>query len=221
MMDMSNMIAAAVAAKLTPEFVEKEIDARVGKLVVDAIDSALRSYSDTGKLIEKSVADALRVESLDLPSYGTTVAAMVKAQVEARVSDLVAGKLAEDVDDLLKLAPKTIKLSEIAADMLKRHDEGFGEVITVIVQRNEYGGAHIYLDDEQVIAERDRYRSEVSMYVGSDGTIANASIRERDIKSTQALGSRYGLAQKIRAFYACGTVIEVDEDSVVTSIGDY
>ncbi|MBN8845961.1 MAG: hypothetical protein J0H88_22205 [Sphingomonadales bacterium] len=93
---LSNLISAAVAARMTPEFIEKEVDARVDKLIVESVDRALRSYSDTGKLIEKAVEDALRVNSIDLPAYGEIVAAMLKAQIERRVAPLVAERLAAD-----------------------------------------------------------------------------------------------------------------------------
>ena len=83
-------ISHAVAAKLDSAFVEKEIDIRVQKLVSKVVDRALRSYSETGKLIEQKIEEALRVDRLDLPSYGETVSKILKAQIEAKVSKLVA-----------------------------------------------------------------------------------------------------------------------------------
>lgn len=221
---LSTLISAAVAAKMTPEFIEKEVDTRVGKLIVESIDHALRSYSDTGKMIREAVDAALRVHRIDLPSYGTTVAAMVKAQIEANVAPIVAGKLAEDMEQLLGLAPKTVKLSEIAAQMIEsRHSDGYGDVITVIVEYSDVasGYAHIYLDDEQVLDRRDKYRCKYHFAVNREGKIYSASIGDRDIKSTSHIGPDFGLGQKIRAYYAVGTVIEIDEDAVVTSVGDY
>lgn len=220
--NLTNLISAAVAAKMTPDFIEKEVDARVEKLVVESVDKALRTWSDTGKLIEKAIEDALRVDRLDLPTYGNVVAAMVKAQVEAKVAPLIAGRLAEDIDELLKLAPATVKLSEIAADMLKRHDDdAYGEVITVIVEQSEYGSTWVYLDEDQVYDERNKYRCDYRLLIGKDGKISSATLREHDIKSSKHFGTSYGLEQKLRAYFACGTVIEIDEDRIVTSAGDY
>lgn len=220
MTEMSNLIADAVARKLTPEFIEQEIDTRVGKLVVEAVDKALRSWSDTGKLIETAIENSLRVDRLDLPSYGSTVTAMLKAQIEARVSDLVAGRLAEDMDELLKLAPKSVKLSEIAAEMIRGRD-GYGEVITVIVKHTEYGSTWLCLDENEAYEERHDHRCAVRLLIDKGGKIASATLDDRDINTTKVLGNRYGLAQKVRAYYAAGTIIEIDEHSVVTSIGDY
>lgn len=217
---LGSLISGFVAEKLTPDFIEKEVNTRLEKLVVESVDRALRSFSDTGKLIEKAVEEALRVDRIDLPSYGITVAAMVKAQIEARVSDLVAGRLAEDVDELLKLAPKEIKLSKIAEDMIDGRD-GYGPAITVIVEENEYGSTWVYLDEEEHRESRDKFRCPYRLLIGKDGKIAAGSLDDKDIKSTKAIGRAYGLAQKIRAYYACGTTIILDEDAVVTSVGDY
>ena len=219
---LGDLISAVVAERLTPDFVEKEVVARVDKLIAASVEQAFRSYSDTGKLIEKAVTDALRVDRLDLPSYGSVVAGILKAQIEARVSGLVAGQLAADMEELLSLAPKEVKLSDIAADMLKLHTEDYGPVITVEVERTEYGSAWVYLDEERHLKGREaRREAECQLLVGKDGNISSASFRGRDINDNKHIGRPYGLAQKIRAFVACGTTITLDEDCVVTSVGDY
>lgn len=218
--NLGGLISAAVAAKLTPDYIEKEVGARLDKLLTEAVNTALRSYSDTGKLIEKAVAEALRVDRLDLPTYGNVVAGMLKAQIQAKVAPLVAGRLAEDMDELLKLAPATIKLSKIAEDMRTDRD-GYGPVITVIVEHSDYGFTHVYLDEREVYGARDKYRCDYHLSINKEGKIYNAKLRERDIKSSTHIGTSYGLDQRIRAYFACGTVIEIDEDNVVTSVGDY
>jgi hypothetical protein len=49
-LNIGGLISAAVAERLTPEFIEKEVITRTDKLVTEAINSALRGYSDTAKL---------------------------------------------------------------------------------------------------------------------------------------------------------------------------
>lgn len=220
--DLASLISNAVAARMTPEFIEKEVIARTDKLIVESIDRAFRSYSDTAKVIEKAIEDALRVERLDLPTYGNMVAAMLKAQIEATVAPVIAGRLSEDIAEILKLAPAGIKLSQIADDMRERHDgDAWGAVITVIVEHSEYGSTWVYLDDDAARERRDKHNCPYRLLIGKDGKIASAVLREHDIKSSKHFGSSYGLEQKLRAYFACGTVIEVDEDCVVTSVGDY
>lgn len=218
---LSGIISAAVAAKMTPDFIEKEVNSRVEKLIIESVDRALRSYSDTGKLIEKAVEDALKIERLDLPSYGSIVTSMLKAQIEATVAPLVAGRLAADMEDLLKLAPKEVKLSQIADEMRERYEgEGYGPVITVIVEHNDYGSTWLYLDEETHHERRDKYKCKISVLVSKDGTISSARTDDRDVGKGW-IGRAYGLEQKLRAYVACGTKIILDEDAVVTSVGDY
>lgn len=224
MTDLTSLISAAVAAKMTPEFIEKEIDARVGKLLTESIDNALRSYSGVGKMIKDAVEEALKVESIDLPTYGSIVTKILKAQIEARCSELVAGRLAEDMEQLLNLAPKEIKLSTIADDMRESRDsDGWGEVITVIVDHSDVvaGYKRIYLDDREVYRRDDKYKCDFHLSLDSDGKIFGATINGSDLNCTKVIGRSYGLGQSIRAWVACGTRIIVDEDDVVTSVGDF
>ncbi len=220
--NLSTLISAAVTAKMTPDFIEKEVNTRVDKLIVESIDRALRTYSDTGKKIEKAVEDALRVDRLDLPSYGSTVMAILRGQIEARVSEVVSGRLSADMEELLSLAPKEMKLSAIADDMRERHenDGKWGQVITVLVESTEYKSVWLYLDEDEAYEHRDKYKCKHRLLLSDDGTIASATVDGRSMNDTKHIGRSYGLAQKIRAWVACGTRIELDEDNVITSVGD-
>lgn len=225
-MDFTNLIANAVAAKMTPEFIEKEVNTRVEKLIVESVDRALRTYSDTGKLIEKSVEDALRVDRLDLPSYGSVVTAMLKREIETRVSDLVEGRLAQDMSDLLSLAPKEIKLSEIADGMRERykdyHDHAYGPIISVVVEESDTSSGYFYIGLDENEAEKRRRRDcAYEIAIDKEGKIYSATLEGRSLKDTSRLGHNWGLDQLIRGWYACGTKIIVDEDAVVVSEGDY
>ncbi|WP_164521359.1 hypothetical protein [Sphingomonas sp. ABOLF] len=206
---------------MTPEFIEKEVNSRVEKLIIESVDRALRSYSDTGKMIEKAVEEALKVERLDLPSYGAIVTQMLRAQIEARVAPLVAGQLAADMDELLGLAPKEVKLSEIADQMREEHEgKGYGPVITVIVEHKDYGSTWLYLDEEAHHERRDKYLCKHSVLISKDGKISSARTSDRDVGKGW-IGRAHGLEQKLRAYVACGTTIILDEDAVITSVGDY
>jgi hypothetical protein len=220
--NLTDLISRAVTARMTPEFIEKEVTSRVDKLIAEAVNTALRSYSDTGKLIEAAIAEALKVDRLDLPSYGHVVTGILKAQIEATVAPLVAGRLSADMEELLSLAPKEVKLSSIAEDMLKKHEgEAYGPVITVIVERTDSGSAWVYLDEDVVHNDRAKSCAAIRLLVTKEGTVASATINGRNTKKIDHIGRAYGLEQKVRAWVACGTVITLDEDNVVTSVGDY
>jgi len=55
---------------------------------------------------------------------GHTAAALTPDRDDdpARLSEVIAGRLAADMDELLRLAPKEVKLSEIAAWMREMHE---------------------------------------------------------------------------------------------------
>lgn len=222
MSDTTDLINKAVAEVMTPDFVKNQVATRVQKLVVEAVDDALRSYSGIGKQIKEAVKASLEVNDLNLPSYGLLVTGMIEKQVKDHAGALIDARLAEDIRELLNIAPAEIKLSEIAKGMIEgRHDDGYGEVITVIVERNDYGTAWLYLDEEQHHTSRDKYQCQHSLLLNQDGTISSARIDKRDLKDTQNIGRCYGLADRIRAYYAAGTKIVLDDDAVVTSVGDY
>ena len=225
--NLTNLIADAVAATLTPEFIEKEVRTRVEKLITEAINSTLRSYSETGKLIEKAVENALKVDRLDLPSYGLMVTEMLQQQIEATVAPILAGRLKEDMAELLKLGPKEIKLSKIVEGMVeKRKEDGaWGEnLVTCIVEESEYGYTHIYLDERDHHTEREKYLCDYRLMLDKDGHIRGGHLRGTEYKSGKpnqsVIGRAYGLEQQFRAMIACNTKVIVDEHAVVTGWED-
>lgn len=219
--NLGDLISASVAKNLDAAFVEKEVEARINKLIVEAVDNALRSWSDTGKLIHKAVEEALRVDRLDLPSYGSTVAVILKEQIEAKVADLVAGQLSKDMSELLSLAPAEVKLSAIADALLEENEGEYGELISVIVETSGYGTSWVYLDGGEVYTERDKYKCEHRLGVDKDGKIFSATIGGKDVKTSKHIGRSYGIEQKLRAYVACGTKLILDEDFVSRGKGDY
>lgn len=221
--NLTNLISNAVAARLDGDFIEKEIQTRVDKLITESIDRALRTYSETGKLIEKAVEDALRVDRVDLPSYGSTVCKMIKAAIEHHVADVVQGRLKQDVEELLLLAPKTVKISEIAELMLESHKGGdeYGEVTSFIVKESNYKSRWLYLDDENVLQECDKYRCKYRLLVNEDGSISSVYISDKAARPENWVGRSYGFEQRLRAYVACGTRIEFDTEYPCTTVGDY
>ena len=222
--NLASLVAKTVAEKLTAEAITEAVEARVSKLVEGAVESALGRYGEIGKLIEAKVSDALRVDRLDLPAYGDTVATILRKQIDARVSDLIAGQLSKDMDALLSLAPKEVKLSEIAQEMLDDHSSEYGEnLITVIVHEPDWSTTSkwVYLDPREHYTERDKHRCAFSFAVNEDGSIFGASLEGKEVKPGSHIGRSYGFAQKLRAYVACGTRIILDEDEVSTGKGDY
>jgi len=217
-----DIISAAVAAKLTPEFVEQHVASRVEKLIVDVIDSSMRSWGDLGKTIEAAVKNALKVHDLNLPSYGALITGILEREVRGNAERLIEARLVQDMRELLSIAPDEVKLSEIARDMLEaRDDDTWGQVITVIVGEPSYGSHWLYLDPDHAYSERDKHKCAHRLLVNASGKIAVAYINGASLTDINVLGRGGGLADKIRAWYAAGTKIILDADEVVTARGDF
>lgn len=210
MTDLSHLVNEAVLNTMTPERVQEAVQKHVDTLIKDAVRDSMSSYSENGKLVRKAVEEALRVNKLDLPNFGSMVMQMLTASLQAHCAEVIEAKLAEDMRELLELAPKTIKLSQITDRMLEDGDE---HEITVEVERTEYGSTRVYLDPR---VRTDKYRCDVRLLISQDGRITSGTLSERDLKGTKTFGRSYGLEQMVRSYYACGTVIEIDEHNVTT-----
>ncbi|WP_257556482.1 hypothetical protein [Sphingobium sp. CFD-2] len=221
--NLTNLISQAVAARMTPDFIEKEVNSRVEKLVIECIDKSFRSYSDTAKQVEEAVTEALKVHKLDLPSYGEMVTVMLKKQIEAVVAPIVAGRLASDMEELLGLAPKEVKLSEIAEFMRQEHEgeDRYGQVITVILEEPSYSSQWLHLDEDHHYSAHDKHKCKHRLLLNQDGTISGGWIGDRDFQKKAWFGRAYGIEQRLRSYIACGTKITIDVDAVVTSVGDW
>lgn len=119
----ANLIQDAIHAALNPEKIGILAEKHVERLVEEAVQESFHSWTGTGKAITELVKASLQVKDLDLPSYGHVVSEIVRRAVEGRVAEVVSAKLAKDLDDLLNLAPKRIKLSELVAELLGPESE--------------------------------------------------------------------------------------------------
>lgn len=247
--DIALLASQALQAATAPERVKEIIDKQIGETVERSIKDAIRSYSNFARDLEKKIEEALSINNLDLPSYNTMVCAMVQNQVEAVTAELIEGRLKSDVAEMLKVAPKTIKLSHIVAEMRKGHEEdgGYGEVVTCIIEGIDYEDSDfwgprwkIYLDDSDHYEWKDKDNCNVVLEIHhgikDDRNQANHEINTGTISQIQewsgvitskggkagfTMKRPYGLAQRLLAMYASETVIEVDEDEICTSVGDY
>ncbi|HVY60766.1 MAG TPA: hypothetical protein VHF22_03895, partial [Planctomycetota bacterium] len=185
----ANLVQDALNAAVTPERIREKVDQHVNRAVDEAISEAMRSWSETGKVMREAIADSLRVHRLDLPSYGRTVAAIVERQIQARVAEVVAAKLAKDLDDLLHLAPKHVRLSELVAELLGPveadgcHCEGLPRVYCHL-EWSEYRGCTVYLSKETPARPRD---ADVEIYISLPKKVDEYK-RDEAIEGTILLG---------------------------------
>ena len=247
--DIAALAAEALANATAPEKVREIVEREIGKTVEEAIKQSVRSYSPFGRALEKKLEEAMGINDLNLPSYGQMLTDLVQRLVQKHVSDLIGARLEEDLTDILKIAPKTIKLSEITSKMLENHSDDYGPVITCIVEDesesdSDFWGPSwtVYLDDtEHTEKARDakvklrirhgiRDKSGPPSHKLTTGKIWLVEADGRRVTADKSAGWHgtfrrphevYGLAERLLAYYAAGTIIEMDVDEVVTSVGDY
>ena len=107
------------------------ISAAVVKTTNHAIQETLGTYSDFGKQLKQSVATSFAIgPSIDIPSYGHAILAVLRQQVEAVKDDSMRRIIAERMAEILEPAPETIKLSEV----LEKYKE--------YVKEQNSGGCH-------------------------------------------------------------------------------
>jgi len=247
--DIAKLAAEALAAATAPEKVREIVEREIGKTVEDAIKASVRSYSPFGRELEKKLEEAMGLNSLNLPSYSQMMTDLVQRLVQKHVADLVGARLEQDLIDILRIAPKTIKLSEIAAAMREGHEGDYGDVITCHVENDDrhesddfWGPSWtVYLDDRE--HHRDPKNASVRLQIShgvrdkagppkhelTTGTIWRIDSDGRTVTTAASAGWHgtfrrpdkvYGVAERLLAYYAAGTIIEIDDDNIVTSVGD-
>lgn len=241
---LNEQVLEAVQAVMTPEYVADRIQQHVTKLLDDAIQKALSSWSPTGKEIDRAVQESLRVVDLDLPSYGHVVSQILEAQIQLRVSEVVSAKLSQDTENLLKLAPKQVKLSELIADLLAKEDDSCScdpAEVSLEIEHTEYSSCWVYIHPGSKPKSQYDYdvRLLVSLpkraegYKGDEplvGVISQGHVRGTDLKKDvrfgygaehygqkREFGRWFGFEQKILAMYAVGTQITLDEHDCILS----
>lgn len=230
---LDTLVHEAVINTVTPDYIQGKVQQQVDRLVDEAIRDSLRSYSDTGKAIKEAVAESLRLKtSLDLPDFASVVTDILERQVKARVAEVVQAKLTQDMEDLLSLAPKRVKLSELVAELLGDDEERYSVFCKV---KWDVRFVDVYLDEDKQNRDRDtniqftihlpKRADDYENGETPEGPISFGTVKGRDLKKTTSFGFSkeqvefgrlYQLEQKVLAMYACGTIIEIDEDDVIT-----
>lgn len=218
---LTDFIAAEVLRLAGEEALRGKISDHIEKLIAEAIRSAFQ-WGDVNKQITKAVQDALAIEGpLNLPSFGNTVMALLRQKLDETVNQHIAARLDEEMTQILLLAPKEVKLSEVVKQMiadLDQHDR-YGTHVTCIVEQSETvtGYFHVYLDEEE---GKTKYACDTRLATDSEGRIYSLVMDQKDAKTTLRMGA-YGWKKPIFTAYCCGSRFVIDEDFVSTGVGDF
>jgi len=224
--NLADFITAEVHRQASGDAIRKLVETGIEKLIADTVRSAF-SFGDLRKQLADAVNDSLRVDGpLGLPGYGTMVMAMLRQSMDAIVSDIVKERLEVEAREILKLAPKEVKLSEIIEAMKKEEDESerFGTRATCIVEESENvdGYRTIYLDPLDVENRRDvfgsrssygapaKHTAAVKVSVDAAGKIYHLTVDAKDPKTTISMGYLEPWKRTLFALYAAGGKLDVD-----------
>lgn len=222
--NLTDFILAEVHRQTSEEAIRALVEKQIGGVIQRSVEGAFRSFGHVGQQIEKAVTNALQIgDTLDIPGYGNMVMAVLRAKMDEVLSPLVNERLAAEMTEILKLAPKEIRLSELVEKMIEECDrqDRRGSSVTCIVDESGSsltpGYRWIYLDQER---QKSKHSCEAQIGVDPGGKIYHLVIDRKDAKTTVVLGAYEEWKRQLFAAYCCGSTLIVDEDAVDTGIGD-
>lgn len=222
--EFQSTIIAEIERQARSENIQQLIAKKVGDVMTEAISSAFRSYGDVGKQIETAVKGSLLIsDKLDLPSYGVMVLALLRQKLDERVNGMIADRLDAEMNEILSIAPKELKFSELVEAIVKHASENmhdrYGTCITCIVEEDEkYSWLNVWLDEQENQGKRD---CEIRFTVSKEGSILSIEMNGKDPKKNVRMGSMWGYQKMIFGAYCCGSKIIMDVLDPSTGIGDF
>ena len=190
--------------------IEREIERTVG----DILHSSLQPYSDFGKSLGKTIKSALNVDldRLGIAGYNDTILKIVKTKLDSSMELFGKAQIEKDLEELLKVPPKEIKLSQLV-EQLKDHYGDHGRECTCIITHDMRmdGWGRVYLHKNDRVEKSD---CEYEMAFTADGEVYSVSIDGRDPSKKIFCGPFYGFERDLFQMYAAKTRLIIDEDDV-------
>ncbi|CAN7300630.1 hypothetical protein LJR231_001527 [Phyllobacterium sp. LjRoot231] len=227
---LAEFIIAEVHRQTSEDKLRAHVEKKIGEAIEGAVNDAFRSYGSVNKQIEQVVQKALDIGQykLDVPAYGNMVMALLRAKMDETLSGLINAKISEEMAEILSIAPKELKLSQVVETMVKYVEENsagrYGASVTCLVEEAYpdssvlQGYLKVYLDEEERVQPK---ACAVQITVTPEGKFSSLTIEGMDAKTSIKLGPWRSWQKLIFAAYCSGSTFIVDEDHVSTNIGDY
>ncbi|MBB2698915.1 UNVERIFIED_ORG: hypothetical protein GGI66_003592 [Rhizobium esperanzae] len=220
---LADFVVAEVHRQTSQDSIRAMVDKKIASVISDTVDSAFR-FGEIRKQIETAIKEALHLrEPLDVPAYGTMVMALLRQKLDEHLGQLVNEKLAAEMEDILSIAPKELKLTEVLEALFNDVDEHdrYGSHITCVIEdsssRLTSGYYWISIDPEE---RQDKYSCELRFGVTPTGEIFSLSINKKDASKTIVMGGMDKYQKMIFSAYCCGTKFIIDDFDPSTGIGD-
>lgn len=209
----NELVGEKIASGDLDELIKKKLD----KTIDDILEDLLRSWSPFGKSLKEQLEAGLNVNlDLGIGGYNQLVADIVAQRLESALHGRWKADLEAQVDEMLRAAPATIKLSELLARLAETYEREAAdeewESATMLVETSEYGSRWVYLDPKPR-SSADKYRFMWSMLLTDEGEIS--SVRHVDFErhhhgKEMFGGRRYGMENVLFHLHAGKTKVVCD-----------
>ena len=192
------------------EIVEKQVEATVKSI----LDDCLRSYSPFGKALREGIEAELKldVSKLGLGGYNEMLLDVVRRKLSYLIDTNWKKDLEKSLEDILRAAPATIKVSKLLEELRDDYDEDAEseewEYATCIVEDAKHGGdlRWLYFDPAP---KSTSYECKYRMLVGKDGLAATIWIEGKKNERLLA-GPVYGFERVVFQVRTAKVKIEFD-----------
>lgn len=218
--DISALTLAAVAKTVESGALQAAIDEGVKKTVDRIVATATDRYSEFGQAVEAAVKNALKLDdaAVGLPSYNQFILSVIKARFDAIVNGELRAGLESGLDELLRDAPKEIRLSALI-DGFKRWvvESGLStsDRCTIELEATTYGSRWLKLDPK---GRCDRYAARFAFLIGQDGKVHALSDGGQDMRNALLFRGYTGFPRDLFRLMAAGSVIVIDQTSFDDSL---
>lgn len=217
-MDLTVLINASVEKLIASGAIEKAISDKIEKTVLACVTDAMGEYSDFGKVLKKSVGDALKMHGdIDLPSYNDTILKFVAKQLEGKTNAVIQREIEGRLKELLTPAPESIKLSDLVAQYIEsvksKKDAGcvcYGDQEKIFFRLSKDtspGFTSIELDEDPKAKPGS---SDIRFGVYKE-TIYHLAFNSRDVEKQMFVGPLYGFERMLFQMKAAKTRLIIED----------
>lgn len=221
--NLTDFIIAEVQKQTSEAALRELVSKKIGETVAESVKRSFETYGDIGQQIKKAVVAALDIgDRVDVPAYGNMVMALLRAKMDETLGDLINKRLAAEMDEILSIAPKKLKLSAVVEAMISgidKHDR-YGSYATCIIEESEYskGYWHVAMDPGESVK---KYDCELRFGVTETGEIYSLTCDKKDAKTTVVMGYLSAYQKMVFAAYCSGSKLIIDVHEPSTAIGDF
>lgn len=228
-MNLNDVCKKALDNVLASGVIEKTLEEAITKTVSDTIKDLVRPFSEFGKTIKASIEKSLAFPAgsqLDLPTYNEQILQILRARMQAETAAAIEKQVAQQVAELMKPVPESMKLSELVAayrdrivEELKDENEYCESGDIFFIHETEHGfqrfGLHPKRPGSAYGKPPSRFDCDIQFGVYKS-KLHNLKFNSKDVEAALFTGPFYDFERLLFQAKAAQTTIEIDLDQVDT-----